>query len=261
MMDNQNKEQTAYRFSIVTPTFHSAKTIYTTVDSVLIQSYDGRYEHIIIDGGSTDDTLQIIESRRSEYEAKGIKLTVVSEKDNGIYDAMNKGIALAQGEVVGIINSDDWYEKDALQKVSDQYDKTAFDLFYGDLRIWNEEQDGQLKEKLIKKARLRKPVVSRDWNHPTMFVRRALYDKCQYRCESLHDDWDLYLRIRNDGYKIVVLNEIIANFRLNGTSHEKGLRKSIQRGKERYRIYRRNGYSRWYWFECVAIEVAKTISR
>lgn len=254
-------ESHMYRFSIITPTFNSAKTIYTTLESVLHQDVNQQYEHIIIDGGSTDDTLQMIESKRAEYDALGIPLTVISEKDQGIYDAMNKGIRLAKGEIVGIINSDDWYEPGAFQKVSQNYDETGFDLFYGDLRIWDDDQNGHLKERLIKKARLRKPVVSRDWNHPTMFVRRELYDKYQYRCESLHDDWDLYLRIRNDGYKIVVLNELIANFRLNGTSHEKGLKKSIQRGRERYRIYRRNGYSRWYWFECVAIELAKTIAK
>ncbi len=259
-MDSQIRERMRYRFSIVTPTFNSAKTIYKTMDSVLNQTFTRRYEHIIIDGGSTDETLQIIEKRRAEYQAKGLGLTVISEKDNGIYDAMNKGIRLASGEIVGIINSDDWYEKDALQTVSDRYDHSHFDLFYADLRILAVGPDGKLKKKMIKTARLRKPVVSRDWNHPTMFVRRERYDKYQYRCESLHDDWDLYLRIRNDGYKIVVLNQIVANFRLNGTSHEKGLRKSIQRGKERYRIYRRNGFSRWYWFECVAIEVAKAIS-
>lgn len=247
------------RFTIITPTFNSEKTIFKTVDSILGQNYCD-FEYIVVDGKSTDKTLEILDARRREFDEKGIKLTVISEQDQGIYDAMNKGIRMALGEVVGIINSDDWYEKDALQKVSDYYDKTRFDLFFADLRIWDETQDGQLKERLIKKAKFRKPVVSRDWNHPTMFVRRELYDKYQYRCESLHDDWDLYLRIRNDGYKIVVLNEIIANFRLNGTSHEKGLKKSVQRGKERYHIYRQNGYSRWYWFECVAIEVAKTIS-
>ncbi len=246
------------RFTIITPTFNSEKTISKTVESVLGQSFR-EFEYIVIDGKSTDRTLEILESRKTEFEEKGINLTIVSEKDNGIYDAMNKGICLARGEIVGIINSDDWYEKDALQKVSKQYDETRFDLFYGDLRIWSEGQDGELKEKLVKKSRLRNPVVSRDWNHPSMFVRKEVYDKYQYRCESLHDDWDLYLRIRNAGYKIVVLNEIIANFRLNGTSHEKGIRKSIQRGKERYYIYRRNGYSRLYWFECVAIEVAKII--
>ena len=248
------------RFTIITPTFNSEKTISKTVDSVLGQSFQD-FEYIVVDGKSTDKTLEILDNRRLEFEEKGVKLTIVSEKDNGIYDAMNKGIRLAQGEIVGIINSDDWYEKDALQKVSNQYDESDFDLFYGDLRIWDENQNGQLKEKLIKTAKIRKPVVSRDWNHPTMFVRRKLYDKYQYRCESLHDDWDLYLRIRNGGYKIVVLNEIIANFRLNGTSHEKGFKKSIQRVKERYSIYRRNGYSRLYWFECVAIEAAKTIVR
>lgn len=246
------------RFTIITPTFNSEKTISKTVDSVLEQKFQG-FEYIVVDGKSTDETLEILEGRRPEFDEKGIKLTIISEKDYGIYDAMNKGIHHAQGEIVGIINSDDWYERNALQIVSGQYDETGFDLLYGNLRIWSEDREGQLKEKMIKKARLRKPVVSRDWNHPTMFVRRELYDKYQYRCESLHDDWDFYLQIRNAGYHIEVVNEILANFRLNGTSHEKGLKKAVARGKERYKIYRRNGYSRWYLFECVAIEVAKAI--
>jgi len=246
------------KISIITPTFNSEQTIIKTVTSLLEQDFDD-FEYIVIDGDSTDGTLQLLEDKKPEFKKRGIPFTVTSEKDGGIYDAMNKGIRKTSGEIVGIINSDDWYEGGALQKVWDCYQKTNFDLFYANLRIWNQDEAGKLHERLIKKARVRKPVVSRDWNHPTMFVRRELYDKYQYRCESLHDDWDLYLQIRNAGYHIEVLNEIVANFRLNGTSHEKGLKKSIQRGKERYRIYRRNGYSRWYWFECVAIEMAKAI--
>lgn len=247
------------KISIITPTFNSEKTILKTATSLLNQEFE-EFEYIIVDGKSTDSTLQLLESIKPMFKEKRVSFTVMSEMDDGIYDAMNKGIRKASGEIVGIINSDDWYERGALRKVWDCYQKTNFDLFYADLRIWYQDEAGNLHERLIKRARVRKPVVSRDWNHPTMFVRRELYDKYQYRCESLHDDWDLYLQIRNAGYRIEVLNEIIANFRLNGTSHEKGLKKSIQRGKERYRIYRRNGYSRWYWFECVAIEMAKAFT-
>ena len=74
-----------------------------------------------------------------------------------------------------------------------------------------------------------------------------------------HDDWDLVLRIRKAGLKTVILNEVLANFRMGGASNEKDLKKCIQRGKARYRIYRNNGYSRWYWWECVAIEAVKWV--
>ena len=130
-------------------------------------------------------------------------------------------------------------------------------MFYADLQIWTEDEQGCLKTKMIKKSRLRKLAVSRDWNHPTTFITKKVYDTYQYKLESIHDDWDLVLRIRKSGLKIVVLNEVLANFRMGGASNEKDIKKCIARGKARYRIYRNNGYSRWYWFECVAIEAVK----
>ena len=149
----------------------------------------------------------------------------------------------------------------AVQRVSETYEETPFDLFYADLRIWREEGNGELTQKLVKKARYRKhPVVSRDWNHPTTYITREMYDLYSYRCEGLHDDWELILRMRRDGRKIRVLNEVLANFRMNGVSHEKSLKKAISRGKDRYRAYRRNGYSRLYLLECIAIEAAKWIA-
>ena len=93
------------KISIITATYNSAKTLRDTIESVLNQTYDN-IEYIIVDGGSKDDTLEIIK----EYEPKfNGRLKWISEKDNGIYDAMNKGIGLASGEVVGILNSDDLY--------------------------------------------------------------------------------------------------------------------------------------------------------
>ena len=87
-----------------------------------------------------------------------------------------------------------------------------------------------------------------------------MYDRYRYKCEGLHDDWELILRMRNDGRKVHILNEVLANFRLNGVSHEKNLKKAISRGKDRYKTYRDNGYSRLYFFECIAIELAKYIA-
>lgn len=244
--------------SIITPSFNSEKTIHTTIESILKQTYF-RIEYIIVDGKSADKTVEIAEAYREALESRGISYQIISEPDRGIYDAMNKGIRKAKGELVGIINSDDWYEENALQRVAEVYEKEPFDMFYADLRIWQEDAQGNLKEKMIKHSRLRKLAVSRDWNHPTTFITKEIYQKYQYKLESVHDDWDLVLRIRKAGFKIVILNEVLANFRMGGASNEKNLKKCLTRGKARYHIYRNNGYSRWYWWECVAIEVVKWI--
>ncbi len=242
--------------SVITVSFNSARTIKTTLESVLHQTYLPK-EYLIIDGASKDDTVAIAESYREAFEQAGVCYRIVSEPDQGLYDAMNKGIRLATGDLIGIINSDDWYEPICLERVADTYEQTPFDLFYADLQIMREEQSGACTPYLIKHARYRTPVVSRDWNHPTTFIPRKVYDRFQYKLESVHDDWDLILRIRRAGGKVVVRNEVLADFRMGGTSNDKDLKKCIARGKARYRIYRNNGYSRWYFFECVVIEVAK----
>lgn len=244
--------------SIVTPSFNSGKTIHTTIESILKQTYS-QIEYIIVDGNSTDNTVVIAESYREALENRGISYQIISEPDRGIYDAMNKGIRRAKGELIGIINSDDWYEENALQRVAEVYEKNPFDMFYADLRIWQEDAQGNLKEKMIKHSRMRKLAVSRDWNHPTTFITKNVYQEFQYKLESVHDDWDLVLRIRKAGFKIVILNEVLANFRMGGASNEKDLKKCLARGKARYYIYRNNGYSRWYWWECVAIEMVKWV--
>lgn len=246
------------QISIITPSFNSEKTIGTTIESILKQTYFN-VEYIIVDGKSTDKTVEIAESYRTALENRGIGYRIISEQDRGIYDAMNKGIHKARGELVGIINSDDWYESNALQTVAETYEKTPFDMFYADLRIWQEDAQGNLKEKMIKHSRLRKLAVSRDWNHPTTFITKEVYRKYQYKMESVHDDWDLVLRIRKAGLRIVVLNEVLANFRMGGASNEKEFKKCIKRGSARYRIYRNNGYSRLYLIECILIEVVKMI--
>ncbi|MCR5033733.1 MAG: glycosyltransferase [Lachnospiraceae bacterium] len=242
--------------SVITVSYQSARTIKTTIESVLKQTYPPK-EYFIIDGNSVDETVQIAEGYRDALEAKGIRYEIVSEPDKGIYDAMNKGIRKATGDLVGIINSDDWYEENCLQRVAETYEQTPFDMFYADLQILSEDGAGNCHPYMVKRSRYRTPVVSRDWNHPTTFITRKVYDRFQYKLESVHDDWDLVLRIRKAGYKVVVLNEVLANFRMGGASNDKDIRKCVARGKARYRIYRNNGYSRWYWFECVAIEAVK----
>ncbi len=245
--------KTQIKFSIVTVTYNSAATFADTIKSVLEQTYTP-YEYIVIDGKSSDDTLKVLEGYRSALESKGIRLNVVSEKDNGIYDAMNKGIALASGDIVGIINSDDWYEADALETVADAYAREGFDLFYADIRM--RRPDGM---SFVKHSRNRRYATSRDWNHPTTFITKEIYKRYRYRNETIHDDYDLILRLRADNAKIVVVNKVIADFRMNGVSHSRSVSAAIKSIGIKYRIYRQNGYSRFYIFECIIVEAGKLI--
>ena len=245
--------------SVVTVAYNSEKTIRKTIESVLNQTYP-HVEYWIIDGASKDGTVAIAKEYEDQFDGKGYAYHILSEPDAGIYDAMNKGCKKATGQIVGIINSDDWYEPNAVERMIDTYRKRHFDMFYADLRIVREDGNGGFTEMMIKHSRLRAPAVSRDWNHPTTFITRKVYDRYQYKLESLHDDWDLVLKIRRGGYRIVVLNEVLANFRYGGVSNERSLKKSFERGRARYRIYRNNGYSRLYFFECVAVEAVKFLT-
>lgn len=239
--------------SITTVTYNSEKTLARTIESVLNQTY-ADIEYLIIDGKSTDKTVAIANAYCEKMKQRGIKYRIISEQDHGMYDAINKGIALATGDIVGNINSDDWYEKDAIEKVVACFEKTGCDFMYADLRMIR--PDGSSFIKHSKESRI---VTSRGWNHPTQFAKRQLYIDNPYKVESLHDDFDLLLRISNKDYKIAILNEVLANFTMEGMSHKRSISESFKRGKARYQIYRNNGYSKWYILECVFIETAKLI--
>lgn len=241
------------KISIITAVYNGAATIERTIKSVLSQEY-APYEYIVVDGCSTDNTLEIVNKYESDFSDKGISLVVISEKDNGLYDAMNKGIRMATGEVIGMINSDDWYENNALSVVADAYEKEGFDLFYADLRMHLENDSS-----FVKHSKNRKYATSRDWNHPTTFITKEIYNKYQYRNETLHDDYELILRLKKAGCKTVVVNEVIANFTMNGMSHTRSIKNAWKRCMIKYRIYRETGYSPLYFVECFMVEVAKTI--
>lgn len=237
--------------SIVTVCYNSEKTIAETIESVLNQNYD-HYEYIIIDGLSKDATVAVAERYRNKFEEKHIPYTVLSEEDNGIYDAMNKGISMASGEIIGIINSDDYYELDALNSVASFYSKTEFDLMYADLRIFDNEKE------FIKKSRTTKKFSTRFWNHPTTFVTKKVYDVQKYACQSIYDDLNFMLGVRAKGFKICILNKVLANFRLGGVSNKKSMKLAIQRVKLRNKIYKQNK-CKGYRFGNFMIEFAKLI--
>lgn len=223
------------------------------MDSVLNQNYKN-IEYIIIDGKSTDNTMKIVETYKNKFLEKGYQFKALSEPDYGIYDAMNKGVALATGDIIGLINSGDWYEPEAVSCMVKYYDNYQFDMFYADLKVWRKNHI------MIKKAKLQKFVTSRDWNHPTTFITKETYKNFHYACKGIYDDWDLALRIRKSGKRIVICNKVLANFCFGGISNKKSIKLAYSRMKERYRVYRKNGYSRWYLLECILMETVKYLA-
>ncbi len=164
------------KISIVTTAFNSGATLRDTIKSVLSQKYDD-WQHIIVDGASSDDTIDIIKEFEPAYKGR---LKWISEPDKGIYDAMNKGIAMADGDVVGILNSDDFYSSIfILSKVAENFmaDQTL-DAVYGDIHYVNDND-------LSKCVRYYSSRFFRRWMmlmgyqpaHPSFYCRKEIYDK------------------------------------------------------------------------------------
>ena len=135
------------KFTVVTAVFNAEDVIEKTIKSVLNQTYTP-YEYLIIDGKSSDKTVEIIRKYSKHFEEKNITLKIVSEKDNGIYNAMNKGIDLAEGDFISFLNAGDWYELDALENINKFYEEDSFDLTYGGLHYVN--PNGTITNKMSK---------------------------------------------------------------------------------------------------------------
>lgn len=240
--------------TIITVTYNSAATVARTIRSVLTQSVAPE-EYLIIDGASQDETVSIAESYREKLEARGTRLRIVSEPDSGIYNAMNKGIRLATGEIIGLINADDWYEPCAVEAAKRAFRYGHCDVCFGDIRL--HRADGT---SFVKHARLRRFQTSRDWNHPTMFVDAAVYKSHPFREKGIHDDYGCYLQLRREGARIITIHKVMANFRMGGASNHRSLSECIHRIRDRYLwCYLANGYSPLYLVECVAIEGVKLL--
>lgn len=170
------------KISVITATWNSGKTIKDTLISVLNQSYTN-VEHIIKDGGSKDDTLAICNDYEKHFytnEDKGRTIRILSDKDKGIYDAMNQGIKAATGDVIGILNSDDFYTSDdVLARVAEEFaNNPKLEAVYGDIHFVKDEN-------LKKCTRYFSSRYFRPWAlrfgfmpaHPSFYVRREVYEK------------------------------------------------------------------------------------
>ena len=238
--------------TIITVAYNSEATIRKAIESVLAQTYPV-LEYIIVDGASSDNTVSVAQSYQEQFRARGYTFRIVSEPDQGMYDALNKGIRMAGGELIGNINSDDWYELQAVEKMVEFYHREAYDIAWSSLRIL--KSNGQL----IKKAHTGKLWTTAGFCHPTMFARKQILQQFPYALTYMDADFDMVTRAKAAGVKICVLDEVLANYRLGGMSTKKSFRDMLSRIKMKYATYRRNGYSPLYWFYCAAMEMAKFI--
>ena len=200
--------------SIITVCFNSEKHLEQTIRSVLAQTYE-LVEYILIDGKSTDRTLDIIQ-RYAQRHPNRIRYR--SEPDRGIYDAMNKGLRLAQGELIGIINSDDWYEPTAVEAVVRAYQAGGPAVYHGIQRTHRQGESVGLRCTCANQLR------TRMIEHPTCFMPRWFYEKFGYFDEAYRyvGDYELMLRLQQNGVPFVALEQVLANFREGGASHQPG---------------------------------------
>lgn len=240
------------KVTVITVAYNCEETISCAIESVLHQTYQN-IEYLIIDGLSKDGTVRVAESYIPLFQEKGMEMKVISEADNGMYDALNKGISMASGELIGNINADDWYEPIAVEKMAELYKKDNYDLAWADLRIIKPTGN------MIKKAHIGKLWTTAGFCHPTMFAKREVLLEFPYACEQMDDDFEMVTRAYKAEKKISLLHETLANYRFGGMSTRKSIKNSVGRIKMKYATYRKHGFSRLYWLYCFAIEFAKYV--
>lgn len=203
------------KISIITITFNSAKTLERTLASVRSQTYKD-IEHIIVDGASTDGTYEIIKAYADQYP----NVRWISEKDEGIYNALNKGIKMATGDIIGFLHSDDvLFAPDSIGHIAAAFEKQNADVVYGDLQYCKGNKVVRFWKSNVYNPR----SLKYGWMppHPTVYVRREVYQQVGEYDEwfRISADYDMMLRIFTAGFKTYYLPEMLVCMAIGGASN------------------------------------------
>ncbi|NKC17462.1 glycosyltransferase [Pseudoalteromonas sp. S4498] len=225
------------KVSIITVCYNSAETIEDTIKSVLSQNYQD-IEYIVIDGGSSDETLDIIDKYQDRIA------TIVSEPDKGIYDAMNKGIKKSTGDIVGILNSDDFYEsEDVVSKIVCCFD-SEIDVVHGDL-IFVKSDNLEKVTRFYSLPNFKPWKLRFGWMppHPATFIKKSVYDiyglyKVNYKISADYEAFVRFLFVNKVNYKHI--SKVLVRMRDGGVSTS-GLKSSMTLNKEIVRACCENG--------------------
>ena len=227
------------KVSIITVCFNSEKTICETIDSISSQSYSD-IEHVVVDGGSSDQTASLVKTKIRSGDI------FISEPDDGLYDAMNKGIDLANGEIVGILNSDDFYEsEDVISSVVEAFSENPdVDILFGDV-VFVSPEDLSRVIRYYGARHFRPWKLRFGWMppHPATFVRRSAYERVGgYRLDMrIAADYDMFVRwLLIAHLKWKYLDKVLVRMRAGGVSTS-GFKSSIRLNREIVRACRDSG--------------------
>ena len=223
------------KISIITITYNSANSLPRTLESVQSQTYPD-IEHVIVDGASKDETPKIIES----YAAKHKNVRWISEKDKGIYNALNKGIAMATGDVIGFLHSDDvLFSPQSIEQIAAAFEDPDIDVVYGDLQYCRE---GKIVRRWKSNA-FHPYSLKYGWMppHPTVYVRKEVYAQVGEYDEwfRISADYDMMLRIFGGKYKSCYLPHVLVNMEMGGTSN-RNAKARLSKTQEDYIVLKKN---------------------
>jgi len=232
------------KVSTITVALDAADTIEATIKSVLSQDYKN-IEYIVVDGGSMDSTLDIIKRYKNSISR------VISEPDNGIYDAMNKGIKLSTGDIIAILNSDDVYtDQTIVGQIVEFMQSNSLDAAYGDL-VYIDQNNADRVTRFWKAGKYKKGAFSYGWilPHPTFFCRKNIFKRFGYFNDKLQvaADFELLLRfVEKHNIKVGYLPKVIVKMRRGGRANV--LRGMIRGNLEIIRSFRINDVHLSPWF-------------